>query len=66
MFKDRLTQEEGDKIYQLLIGMVESGNLQALDRLLTIFGDSSGTQVNVDASIGGGVIMMEQQSDGDA
>lgn len=66
MFRDRLTKEDADEIYDMLYEMItKRKNLKALDRYTAILGDSSSAQVSVDANIGGGVIMMEQQADGE-
>jgi len=65
VFRQELTEENKQKILDVVTKMALEGNLQALDRLVTILGDSSSTQVNVDAQVGGGVIMMERQEDGD-
>jgi len=65
VFRQELTEENKQKILNVVTNMALEGNLQALDRLVTILGDSSSTQVNVEAQVGGGVIMMERQEDGD-
>lgn len=66
MFRDRLTKEDADVIYDVLYEMItKRKNLKALDRYTAILGDSSNAQVNVDASVVGGLIMMESQTDGD-
>ena len=65
VFRQELTEENKQKILNVVTNMSLEGNLQALDRLVTILGDSSSTQVNVEAQVGGGVIMMERQDDGE-
>lgn len=65
VFRQELTEENKQKILNVVTNMALEGNLQALDRLVTILGDSSSTQVNVEAQVGGGVIMMERQDDGE-
>lgn len=65
VFRQELTEENKQKILDVVTKMALDGNLQALDRLVTILGDSSSTQVNVEAQVGCGVIMMERQEDGD-
>lgn len=66
MFRDRLTKEDSDEIYDMLYEMItKRKNLKALDRYTAILGDSSSAAVSVDAKVGGGVIMMESQTDGE-
>ena len=65
-FKERLTDEDANQIYDILYALItKNKNLKALDRFTAILGDSSSAQVSVDATIGGGVIMMESQADGE-
>lgn len=65
VFQQELTDENKKKILDVVTNMALEGNLQALDRLVTILGDSSAAQVNVEAQVGGGVILMERQDDGE-
>ena len=65
VFRQDLTDENKQKILEVVTNMALQGNLQALDRLVTILGDSSNTQVSVEAQVGGGVILMERQDDGE-
>lgn len=65
VFRQELTEDEAKQIRGMLLELIAAGNLNALDRFVNILGDSASTQVNVEAQVGCGVVMMEQQTDGD-
>ena len=65
VFRQELTEENKQKILDVVTKMALEGNLQALDRLVTILGDSSSTQASVEQNFGGGVIILEEQCDGE-